>query len=63
MFFARDGSAVEVVHVLGQPATADETVFGKGYSKVAEYRLLTSPGAKQLAVLANIGGQHVLHGA
>ena len=42
-------------HVLGQPATTDETVFGKGYSKVAEYRLLTSPGAKQLAVLANIG--------
>jgi len=42
-------------HVLGQPATADDTVFGKDYSKVAEYRLLTSPGAKQLAVLANIG--------
>lgn len=42
-------------HVLGQQATADAVVFGKGYSKVAEYRLLTSPGAKQLAVLANIG--------
>ncbi|GLQ91306.1 prolyl oligopeptidase family serine peptidase [Dyella acidisoli] len=42
-------------HVLGQPISADEAVFGRGYSKVAEYRLLTSPGAKQLAVLANIG--------
>lgn len=47
--------AALVHHALGQPATADEAVFGKDYSKVAEYRLLTSPSAKQLAVLANIG--------
>lgn len=42
-------------HVLGQPAARDDVVFGKGYSRVAEYRLLGSPGAKQLAVLANVG--------
>lgn len=47
--------AVLVHHRLGQSVTADETVFGTHYSKVAEYRLLTSPGATQLAVLANIG--------
>ena len=42
-------------HVLGEPAAGDAAVFGKDYSKVAEYRLLSSPGAKQLAVLANVG--------
>jgi prolyl oligopeptidase len=47
--------ATLVHHVVGQPSASDNVVFGKGYSKVAEYRLLTSPGAKQLAVLANIG--------
>lgn len=47
--------AVLMHHTLDQAAAADQLVFGKGYSKVAEYRLLTSPGAKQLAVLANIG--------
>lgn len=47
--------AVLMHHTLDQSAAADRLVFGKGYSKVAEYRLLTSPGAKQLAVLANIG--------
>ena len=47
--------ATLVHHVIGQAAGADEVVFGKGYSKVAEYRLLSSPGAKQLAVLANVG--------
>ena len=47
--------AVLVHHPLGQNAASDAVVFGQGYSKVAEYRLLTSPGAKQLAVLANIG--------
>jgi len=48
-------NAILAHHLIGQPATRDEVVFGKGYSKVAEYRLLSSPGAKQLAVLANVG--------
>jgi prolyl oligopeptidase len=51
----RQFDAAVVHHVLGQAAQADEVVFGKNYSKVAEYRLLTSPDLKQLAVLANIG--------
>ncbi|HKT30408.1 S9 family peptidase, partial [Dyella sp.] len=51
----RQFDAALVHHVLGQASHADEVVFGKSYSKVAEYRLLTSPGARQLAVLANIG--------
>ncbi|MBE1162150.1 prolyl oligopeptidase family serine peptidase [Dyella acidiphila] len=51
----RQFDATLVHHAIGQAATADEVVFGKDYSKVAEYRLLSSPGAKQLAVLANIG--------
>lgn len=42
-------------HALGDAAAKDSVVFGKGFSKVAEYRLLASPGAKQLAVLANAG--------
>lgn len=51
----RQFDAALVHHRLGAPITTDTTVFGAHYSKVAEYRLLTSPGAKQLAVLANIG--------
>lgn len=51
----RQFDAALVHHVLGQASRADEVVFGKSYSKVAEYRLLASPGARQLAVLANIG--------
>jgi prolyl oligopeptidase len=51
----RQFDAVLMHHTLDQSAAADQLVFGKGYSKVAEYRLLTSPGAKQLAVLANVG--------
>ncbi|HET7359443.1 MAG TPA: prolyl oligopeptidase family serine peptidase [Rhodanobacteraceae bacterium] len=47
--------AALVHHQLGQAAARDAVVFGKGYSPVAEYRLLASPGAKQLAVLANVG--------
>ncbi|HKR77937.1 MAG TPA: prolyl oligopeptidase family serine peptidase [Rhodanobacter sp.] len=47
--------AALVHHVLGEAATKDVAVFGKDYSKVAEYRLLSSPGAKRLAVLANVG--------
>lgn len=42
-------------HVLGEAAAKDDVVFGKDFSKVAEYRLLVSPGARQLAVLANGG--------
>jgi len=51
----RQFDATLVHHTLGQAAQTDAVVFGQHYSKVAEYRLLTSPGAKQLAVLANIG--------
>jgi prolyl oligopeptidase len=51
----RQFDAALVHHVLGQASRSDEVVFGKSYSKVAEYRLLASPGATQLAVLANIG--------
>lgn len=51
----RQFDAALVHHVIGHVASADDVVFGQDYSKVAEYRLLTSPGAKQLAVLANIG--------
>ncbi len=47
--------AALVHHVLGEAAARDVTVFGKDFSKIAEYRLLSSPGAKQLAVLANAG--------
>lgn len=47
--------AALVHHRLGEPATKDAVVFGKDFSKVAEYRLLSSPGAKWLAVLANVG--------
>ncbi len=47
--------AALVHHALGAPAAGDTVVFGKDFSKVAEYRLLPSPGAKQLAVLANVG--------
>jgi prolyl oligopeptidase len=51
----RQFDAVLVHHALGQPSTGDAVVFGQGYSKVAEYRLLSSAGAQQLAVLANVG--------
>ena len=47
--------AALVHHQLGQPAAQDVVVFGQDYSRVAEYRLLASPGAQQLALLANIG--------
>lgn len=51
----RQFNATLVHHVLGQPAAKDPIVFGRGYSRVAEYRLLSSPGAKHLALLANVG--------
>ncbi|HEY8327265.1 MAG TPA: prolyl oligopeptidase family serine peptidase [Rhodanobacter sp.] len=55
------GQAVEqfhatlVHHALGQAATADTVVFGKGYSKTAEYVLVNSPATAQAAVLAYDG--------
>jgi prolyl oligopeptidase len=51
----RQFDAALVHHTMGQASTSDTVVFGQNYSKVAEYRLLSSPGAKQLAVLANVG--------
>ena len=48
-------NAALVHHVLGDAAATDTVVFGGNFSKIAEYRLLSSPGAKQLAVLANAG--------
>ncbi|TAL82876.1 MAG: S9 family peptidase [Rhodanobacter sp.] len=47
--------AALVHHRLGQPATADQMVFGRHYSRIAEYRLLNSPGAQRLALLTNLG--------
>lgn len=55
------GQAVEqfhatlVHHALGQAATADTVVFGKGYSKTAEYVLVNAPATAQAAVLAYDG--------
>jgi len=42
-------------HTLGQPATADRTVFGRDYSKVAEYVLVDDTTSAQAAVLAYEG--------
>ena len=42
-------------HALGAPAQSDAIVFGQGYSKIAEYRLLTSPDGRHAAALANKG--------
>jgi prolyl oligopeptidase len=47
--------AALVHHALGEPAAQDAVVFGKDYSRVAEYRLLASSGGGHLAVLANVG--------
>ncbi|HEX7341986.1 MAG TPA: prolyl oligopeptidase family serine peptidase [Rhodanobacteraceae bacterium] len=47
--------AALVHHTLGLAASTDRVVFGKHYSPIAEYLLLTSPGAKHLAVLAKTG--------
>ncbi len=47
--------AAVVHHALGQAASDDEVVFGKDYSAIAEYDLMTSPDGKQLAVLAKTG--------
>ncbi len=48
-------NATLVHHALGQPAAADTVVFGKGYSKTAEYVLVNSPATAQAAVLAYDG--------
>jgi prolyl oligopeptidase len=42
-------------HAVGQATASDTLVFGKGYSKVAEYVLVNSPGTAQAAVLAYDG--------
>ncbi len=47
--------AALVHHTLGQSATEDAVVFGKDYSKVAEYVLVNAPATAQTAVLAYIG--------
>lgn len=48
-------NAAVVHHVLGRSATSDKVVFGKDYSSIAEYDLLTSPDGQHLAVLAKTG--------
>ncbi len=47
--------AALVHHRLGEKSERDRVVFGADYSRIAEYRLLPGPGARQLAVLANAG--------
>ncbi|WEN15622.1 prolyl oligopeptidase family serine peptidase [Rhodanobacter sp. AS-Z3] len=56
-----DGQAVQqfgaalVHHVLREPADKDAVVFGKEYSRIAEYVLVNSPATAQTAVLAYAG--------
>ncbi|MET0255832.1 MAG: prolyl oligopeptidase family serine peptidase [Luteibacter sp.] len=51
----REFDAVLAHHTLGEPASKDRTVFGKGYSHVAEYILLEGRGGTSTALLANEG--------
>ncbi|MEX1828434.1 prolyl oligopeptidase family protein [Luteibacter sp. CQ10] len=51
----REFDAYLAHHVLGQPASKDTVVFGKGYSDVAEYVLHDGNGGKSTALLANEG--------
>jgi prolyl oligopeptidase len=51
----REFDAVLAHHTIGEPATKDRTVFGKGYSHVAEYILLEGSAGKSVALLANEG--------
>lgn len=51
----REFDAVLAHHTIGEAATKDRTVFGKGYSHVAEYILLEGKGAASTALLANEG--------
>ncbi|THD04870.1 prolyl oligopeptidase family serine peptidase [Rhodanobacter lindaniclasticus] len=48
-------NATLVHHALGRAFGADTVVFGKGYSKTAEYVLVNSPATAQAAVLAYDG--------
>jgi prolyl oligopeptidase len=48
-------NATLVHHALGQAAGSDTVVFGRGYSKTAEYVLVDSPATAQAAVLAYEG--------
>lgn len=51
----RQFDAALVHHTLGQQASADKVVFGKDYSKVAEYVLVNAPTTAHTAVLAFAG--------
>lgn len=51
----REFDAVLAHHTIGEAATKDRTVFGKGYSHVAEYILLEGKGGASTALLANEG--------
>ncbi|MDR6644409.1 prolyl oligopeptidase [Luteibacter sp. 1214] len=51
----REFDAVLAHHTIGEAATKDRTVFGKGYSHVAEYILLEGKGGTSTALLANEG--------
>jgi prolyl oligopeptidase len=51
----REFDAVLAHHTIGEPASKDRTVFGKGYSHVAEYILLEGSAGKSVALLANEG--------
>jgi prolyl oligopeptidase len=48
-------NATLVHHALGRAADTDTVVFGRGYSKTAEYVLVNSPATAQAAVLAYDG--------
>ncbi len=47
--------AALVHHTLGQPAYSDKVVFGKDFSPIAEYRLLSSGAGTYRAILAKAG--------
>ncbi len=47
--------AALVHHKLGTPANEDKVVFGKDFSRIAEYSLALSPDGKTLAILAKKG--------
>ncbi|KRE97635.1 peptidase S9 [Frateuria sp. Soil773] len=51
----RPFDATLVHHVVGEPADKDATVFGKGYSPVAEYVLVNAPASARSAILAHVG--------
>ena len=42
-------------HALGSPQSSDRPEFGQGLSPIAEYQLLTSPDAAQVAALVQFG--------